>query len=70
MFEQIELERSMLQVVFKGPVQSGLWVPEGVDRDRDRSAFILELQKTRLDRKRPKTAVFCSLWTGLGLNWS
>ena len=33
------------------------------------TSFVLELQKTELDHKRPKTAGFCSLWTGLGLNW-
>jgi hypothetical protein len=30
--------KTKTMIVFKGPVQSGLWVPEGVDRDRDRSA--------------------------------
>ena len=58
------------RIVFKGPVRSGLWIPEGVDRDQDQSTFVLELQKTGPDRRRPKTAVFCSLWTSLGLNWS
>ena len=61
---------SLSKLVFKGPVWSSLWVPEGVDRDRDWSTFVLELQKTGLDCRRPKTAVFCGLWTGLGLNWS
>ena len=49
------------QLVFKGPVWSGLWVPEGVDQDRDWSTFVLELQKTGLDCRRPKTAVFCEI---------
>ena len=62
---------SLLEViVFKGLVRSSLWVPEGVDRDRDQSTFVLELQKTGPDRRRPKTVVFCGLWTSLGLNWS
>ena len=42
-------------------------LPWGVDRDRDWSTFVLELQKTR---PRPKTTKDCSLWTSLGLNWS
>ena len=63
-------ERLSIKLVFKGLVRSSLWVPEGVDRDRDQSTFVLELQKTGLDCKRPKTTVFCGLWTGLGLNWS
>ena len=57
-------------IVFKGPVRSSLWVSEGVDRNRDWSTFVLELQMTGLDCRRLKTTVFCSLWTSLGLNWS
>ena len=57
-------------IVFKGLLWSSLWVPEGVDWDRDQSTFVLELQETGPDYRRPKTTVFCSLWTSLGLNWS
>jgi hypothetical protein len=38
-----------------GPVR--FFGPNFRDRDRDRSPFILELKKTGLDRKKPKTAV-------------
>jgi len=57
-------------IVFKGLVWSGHWVPQGMDQDWDWSTFFLDLPKTGLDCKRPKTIVFCSLWTSLGLNWS
>jgi hypothetical protein len=38
-----------------GPVR--FFGPKSRDRDRDQSAFILELKKTGPDRKKPKTAV-------------
>jgi hypothetical protein len=59
----LETQMCQLGLVFKGPVRSFclFWK----DRDRDRSAFILDHPKTRLDRKRPQFSVFIGLWTSL-----
>ena len=37
---------NQFQVVFEGPVQSGLSTPRAVDRDRDQSRSVQRLQKT------------------------
>jgi len=54
------LLRRVHRVVLESPVRSGFLTPEGLDRDRDRSTFILEVKKTGPDRKKTETAVFCS----------
>ena len=52
-------------LVFKSPVRSGLLPLRGIDRDRDQSTIIRDRQKTGPDRKKPQSAVFCGLLTGL-----
>jgi len=47
------------EVVLGSPVRSGFFAPECLDRDRDRSAFVLAPKKTGPDRKKTETAVFC-----------
>jgi hypothetical protein len=54
-------------LVLESPVQSGFLTPKGSDRDQDRSAFVLELKKTRLDRKKTEDR---SLLQSLDQSWS
>jgi len=50
--DQARLQKQQ-RVVFKGPVRSGLLPLRGLDRDRDRSSYIENPQKTGPNRQRP-----------------